>query len=542
MSEWVETHIPCPCGKSSDAYSVAEDGHGHCFSCGKTFQPEGSPAPSTKKKKGQRPLIPFGQYKDLQARGISQETCKKYGYFIGKDDAGKSVQVAPYRKRGGGQPVAQKVRGPNKTFYTTGDFSDVELWGSHLYRKGGKRILIVEGEIDAMAASEMLGNWPVVSIPNGAQGAAKAIAANIEFLESYETVVLCFDMDEPGRKAVQECIPLLPPGKVAVMEIPFKDPDEMRRAGEVKAFVTAFWEAREQRPDGIVRMSEIKETILKPIEIGLPWFSETLTSLTYGRRLGETYAFGAGTGIGKTDLLTQQIQYDVDVLKEKVGLFFLEQQPEETAKRVAGKFAGKRFHVPDGSWTEKELTTVIDRLDRDDRIFFYRNFGATDWNVIKGVMTYLNQAQGIRIFYLDHLTALAAAEEDEKKGLERITADMAMLAQRLGIIIHFVSHLATPEGKPHEEGGRVMIRHFKGSRAIGFWAHFMFGLERDQQHPIEAFRSITTFRCLKDRFTGRATGKVIYLGYEDATGRLFETEAPAEDDPMDHLQEESGDY
>jgi twinkle protein len=52
---------------------------------------------------------------------------------------------------------------------------------------------------------------------------------------------------------------------------------------------------------------------------------------------------------------------------------------------------------------------------------------------------------------------------------------------RSNVMLTFVSHLATPEGKPHEEGGRVMIRHFKGSRAIGFWCHFMFGLERNQQ-------------------------------------------------------------
>jgi twinkle protein len=52
--------------------------------------------------------------------------------------------------------------------------------------------------------------------------------------------------------------------------------------------------------------------------------------------------------------------------------------------------------------------------------------------------------------------------------------EMAALANELQIIILFVSHLTTPEGKPHEEGGRVTIRHFKGSRAIGFWSHFMF--------------------------------------------------------------------
>jgi twinkle protein len=107
--------------------------------------------------------------------------------------------------------------------------------------------------------------------------------------------------------------------------------------------------------------------------------------------------------------------------------------------------------------------------------------GRTEWDSIKSRIRFLRHAQDVRIFYLDHLTALAAAEDDERTALERIMSEMAALAKELQIVLIFVSHLATPEGKPHEEGGRVMIRHFKGSRAIGFWSHYMIGLERDQQ-------------------------------------------------------------
>jgi twinkle protein len=422
--------------------------------------------------------------------------------------------------------VGQKVRGPNKSFYTTGDFKDVQLFGQHLFKTGGKRVLVVEGEIDALSGGQMLSTWPVVSLPSGAAGAVKAVNDNIEWLESYERVVFGFDMDEPGREAASACAALLSPGKAAIMELPRKDANEMLVDGMVKEFVTAFWEAREYRPDGIVRLADIRERILTPPEMGLPWWLESLSKVTYGRRLGETYAFGAGTGIGKTDFLTQQIQYDVDVLGEKVGLFFLEQSPSETAKRVANKFAGKRFHVPDGSWTQDELVAVIDRLQADDRLFFYDNFGALEWVIVKGVIKYLAQAHGVRLFYLDHLTALAAAEEDERKALERIMADMAQLAKALNVIIHFVSHLATPDGKPHEEGGRVMIRHFKGSRAIGFWSHFMFGLERDTQAEDDAVKTITTFRVLKDRNTGDSNGWTTFLGYDKENGRLFETSSP----------------
>lgn len=34
MSEWVQTHLPCPECSSSDAYSINDRGWGKCFSCG----------------------------------------------------------------------------------------------------------------------------------------------------------------------------------------------------------------------------------------------------------------------------------------------------------------------------------------------------------------------------------------------------------------------------------------------------------------------------------------------------------------------------
>jgi len=71
-----------------------------------------------------------------------------------------------------------------------------------------------------------------------------------------------------------------------------------------------------------------------------------------------------------------------------------------------------------------------------------------------------------------------------------------------------------------------MIRHFKGSRAIGYWSHFMFGMERAQQDDDPVLRQITAFRILKDRFTGNSTGTVIYLGYDGKTGMLYEMANP----------------
>lgn len=475
-------------------------------------------------------LIHDGEFLALTKRGITIETCRKFGYKTGKFKD-KPVQIAPYFDTDG-ELVSQKIRFPDKTFTTVGNHKQALLFGQQLWGSGGRKIVITEGEIDAMTVSQVQGNkWPVVSVPNGAAGAKRDLAKHIEWLNTFEEVVLMFDMDDPGRKAVVECVTLFKPGKVKVAHLPLKDANEMLLAGKGDEIVTSIWQSKPYRPDGIVSMKDVKEAARKPIEWGLPWFSPTLTKLTYGRRMGEVYALGAGTGIGKTDIFTQQIAFDLLELKEKVGLFFLEQQPVETVRRLAGKVAGKRFHIPDAGWSQEELDATIDELDNDN-LFLYDSFGATDWTVIASTIRFLAHSEGVRIFYLDHLTALAAAAENEKDALEAIMAEIGSLVKELNIIIILISHLSTPEGKPHEEGGRVMIRHFKGSRAIGFWCHYMFGLERDQQHKNEAMRTITTFRVLKDRYTGNATGQVIFLGYDRETGSLYEV--PPEDIPNEH--------
>lgn len=468
-------------------------------------------------------LIPAGDAVALSNRKLSAETCAKFGYTVGTYN-GRPAQIAPYYDTHGNL-IAQHIRMADKRFAWTGEMSKTCLFGQNIWRDGGKKLVITEGEMDAMSVSQCQGNrWPVCSIPSGVNDAANAIQRNIDWIERFEEVVFAFDNDEPGRTAALGCAALLTPGKAKIATLPLKDASDMLVAGRVQELMDCLWGAKEFRPDGIVSLAEIAHTAKEPPTWGLPWPWPTLTQATYGRRHGEVYTLGAGTGIGKTDVFTQCISADLSAGRA-VGVFYLEQPPAETVRRLAGKLAGKRFHVPDAGWTTEELCAAIDALQQAP-CFLYNHFGATDWQTIRGHIRYLSVAHGVKLIYLDHLTALAAHADDERRELESLMADLAGLAQEQGLIIHLISHLATPEGKPHEEGGRVMIRHFKGSRSIGYWSHFMFGMERDQQTNDETTRHLTTFRVLKDRYTGTGTGVTFYLNYEAETGMLTEAEGP----------------
>ena len=525
-------HQPCPDCGSSDALCYNDDGSAYCFACpeNEAFKRlEGYQATQVSPKPKKSLISPSdGFVEGFQDRGINQATATAYN--VVKTAAGEVW--FPYFDKAG-ELVAYKVRNQNKEFHSKGQIQDAGLFGQSLFSKDGKFVTITEGEFDALAAYQMLGSkYPVVSIRNGAQSALKDCKQAFDWLDSFEQIVICFDNDEPGKRAAAQVAELFgAKAKVFKGVDKHKDACDYLKARDTSTFVDKWWRSEQYKPEGIVTVSDIEERLLKPPEPGVKWCFPTLTSLTYGRRKGELYAFGAGVGVGKTDVFTQQIAYDIDTLGMRVGVIYLEQNVVETAQRVMGKLDERLYHVPDADWTRPQYEASIQRLKQKDQLFMFEHFGAMQWTVIRNIIRFFNKAYDIEHIYLDHLTALSANEQDERRALDGIMADMASLAQELGIVIHFISHLTTPDGKPHEEGGRVMEKHFTGSRAIARWSHYMFGLERNKQDEDPVKRQTTTFRVLKDRFTGRATAAKFGLFYNKHTGILEESLLP-EDEPL----------
>ena len=530
-------HTRCQeCG-SHDANALYTDGHQFCFAC--NSRKAGDPNPQKQKqqlKKGNKVMssaLLKGDVAPLLARGITVETCAKFGYIVAVDDSGSKVQVAPYFKAG--EMVAQKVRDSSKNFKCIGTMKGAELFGQHLWRDAGKKVVIVEGEIDCLSVSQLQQNkWPVVSVNSGAASAKKSIQSNLEWLEQYDQVILMFDMDDAGKAAVAECAPLFSPGKCAVASLPLKDANAMLLAGRGAEVIDAIWGAKVFRPDGIVGIGDLIGKLNTPIEMGLSWPWQGLTAATYGIRQGELYCLGAGTGMGKSELWKEVMVHLGVTLNKPVGGIFLEETPEHTVRCLAGKMMDKLFHIPDEEWTQDELMTTVGVMERSGNFHLYDHFGYTDYDTIKSRIRYLVVSLGCKHIFLDHLTALVSGDKDgdERKQLDFIMTDLSSMVRELHFSLFMISHLATPEGKSHEEGGRVMLRHFRGSRAIGQWSNFVLGIERDQQGADPKLRHVSTLRVLKDRYTGRATGKCIYLGYSPETGRLTEIDGNPFDVPV----------
>lgn len=522
-------HEPCPNCHSRNNFARYSDGHGFCFGCDHYEHADGvaSAGIKTKGKRVAAGLIDGGEAQSLGKRGISEETCAKFGYTVA-EYSGKKAHVAPYYRDG--VLVAQHLRLAGKDFKWVGDAAGVELFGQHLWRDGGKMVVVTEGEIDCMSVSQVQSNkWPVVSIPSGAKSAKKALTNNLEWLERYETVVLMFDMDEPGREAALECSALFSPGKCKVASLELKDANALLTAGRGSEIISAIWGAKAYRPDGIVRIADLRDELRKPVELGTPWPWPELTELTHGIRPDEIYTLGAGTGMGKSEVWKEVMIHLMVNHGLTVGGIFLEETPAHTVRCLAGKLKGKLFHIPSADWTTEEAEAAVNELADTDNVVLYDHWGHTEYEVIKSRIRHMVVAQGCKHIVLDHITALVSGDRDgdERKQLDFIMTDLGSLVRELHFTLFLISHLSTPDGASHEEGGRVMLKHFRGSRAIGQWSSYVFGLERNQQEDEEEARHTSTFRILKDRYTGQATGKLFNLKYIPATGRLVSAERPA---------------
>jgi twinkle protein len=522
-------HEPCPVCGSSDNLARYTDGHAWCFGCGHHEKGDGAPpSTSTRREPRMSGLIQSSEVRPLQKRGISQETCEKFGYTVGTLD-GKTVQIAPYHDEDG-HLVAQHIRFHPKDFAWLGDPKSAVLFGQRLWRDGGRRVIVTEGEIDALSISQLQSNkWPVVSIGCGAAKpehtakVTKYVGKHVKWLEKFDEVIFAFDMDEQGQASAKAAAMCLSPGKAKIATYPLHDANDMLVAGRGEELINCLWGAKEFRPDGLLRIGDIMERALTTPEMGAPYPWQRLTDLTYGRRPGQLITWGAGTGTGKTDVLMQMVAHIMETGTEKVALFMFENDPGETARYVASKIDGKRYNAPNAGWTVDELRTRLEALNVQDRLILYDNWGTTDWDEVRAHIRYLVKSWDCDEVIIDHLTAFSARSDDERREIERLMADMAMLAKELGIVLHVVSHLSRPDGgKSHEEGGRVTIRNFKGSSSIGFWSHVIFGLERNQQAEDTEERYTTTLRILKCRPRGSSAGEVLFIRYDPESGLYSE--------------------
>jgi len=525
MSDDSEVIVKGPCDEcgSSDANALYDDGHTWCFSCHTYKTGSGTPEEQPEGKPKDRSLVPVGEFRALGKRQISEDTCRKFSYSVSEDKHGNTCQVANFKRDG--RVIAQKLRYKDKSFKFLGE-KDCGLYGEHLWRGGGKMVVVTEGEIDALSVSQLQNNkWPVVSLPNGASSAVKAVQKSLDFLESFERVIFMFDMDDPGQQAALEAAKVITPGKAHIASLPMKDPNEMLVAGRGREVISAMWDAKPYRPDGIFNASEMWGMVKKPKDnhsFPYPW--EELQKKTLGARKGELVTFTAGSGVGKSAVV-REISYHLLQQGLTVGNLMLEENVERTTLGYMGIYLNHPLHLDRGDFEEKDLYGAFQATAGSGRLWLYDHFGSTSASNLIERIRYLGAACQCDFIVLDHISiavsdpSVSDQDLDERKLIDMLMTKLRSLVEELGIGLFLVSHLRRPMGKGHEEGATTSLSQLRGSHAIAQLSDFVIGLERDQQD--EETRNQTTVRVLKNRFSGD-TGEAGVLYYNPTTGRLSE--------------------
>ena len=520
---FVQNKLPCPLDgcNSSDGYHVDEKGNGHCFSCsGNTFldSPSSQKENCRSQKENSMSIEHIKNYPSaaMPERGITLEVSTKYGV---KCEASESTGLPekyffPYYKDGA--IVGYKVRYVNeKKFYSVGSISGAELFGSQVVGEKGKLIIITEGEMDTLAAYQMMKesgkNYKVVSLPNGAN--VKAIRENKGFLEGFETIMLNFDKDEVGQKATKDAQEVLSVGKVRVIDLPTKDANELLCSSHRNIeYLQAVNAAKSIRPESILTVQDAFEDAITLPEYGRKWPWPSLDKLTYGRRGGEGIYVGAGVKVGKTEFLSQMVDHIIFKENRPVFLAKFEQSAGQTLKAIAGKHNSVNYGNPDNvnvKFTQEDLTNSITELD--NKVFMF-NAGFSSagegslWERIKGVLHYMVVDKGVKDIFIDPITQLTdgMSSSDTETHLRAFSNEIQALSQELGFFYYIFCHLKSPsQSTPHEEGGRVKSAQFRGSRAMQEKTKFMLGIERNILADDEIDRNTSKFRLLLNSGFGK---------------------------------------
>jgi len=531
-TKFVKHKQPCPLCNSSDAVSVNENGSAKCFSCN-SFIPNYDRPMQTQPVSvvSSQPKIESVElsFNALTDRGISRDTAVKYG-VKSEMFAGKIVKhIYPYYK--GTDIVGTKGRNvEKKNFYCNGTLENTGLFGEQLFKHGGKYLTITEGECDAMAVYEMFkGNWSVVSLKRGASAAVRDIRESIEFVESYDNVVLCFDSDKQGREAAKKVAKILRPNKTKIMTLPteYKDANDMLKAKAFKEFNKSFWEAKTYTPSGILELSSKKDDWLNrevKESVAYPW--EGLNKKLFGMRKGELVTLTGGTGLGKSSVTRELEHWLIKNTEDNVGIVALEENWTRTTDGLLSIEANDRIYLNEkrNKYSDEELSNLFDKVIQKGRVFVHAHLGATDIDEIFSKLRYIIVGCECQWVVVDHLHMLVnvMTEGDERRGIDSLMNRLRSLVEETGVGMILVSHLRRATGdKGHEKGVEVSLSHLKGSQGIAQLSDCVIALERNQQAANKKEANTTKVRVLKSRYTGD-TGLACQLVYDSDTGRLYE--------------------
>lgn len=400
-------------------------------------------------------------------------------------------------------------------------------------------LLICEGEPDCLSAVEA-GFKNAVSVPLGSSN-LHWIDENLEWLDQFESIIICADNDDAGVKMQKECVPRLGSWRTKVVDIPAipigntgrvtKDLNEILYVCGKDKVLELILDAKDSPVPSVADLSDVEPTEYEDVDgvtTGLKAIDDELMRLFFG-----TLTIVSGQpGSGKSSLLTQLACNSLD---NDIGTWlFSGELPNGVEKSWFNYiFAGPR-NITDaisrrGNPYKKISTTTLAEINKTykGRWHIYRDDYDNTLDKLIASMTDTVRKYGARCLILDNFMCIdTETSEEELRSQTDTIKKLIEFAKKYQVAVILVCH-----PRKMDAGTNVGIYDIAGTSNIVNLAHRTIGLRRVTDAERENAAKYSEKRrqllkcdvivtIVKDRMFGRQNIDV-GLYYDPASRRFF---------------------
>lgn len=400
-------------------------------------------------------------------------------------------------------------------------------------------LLICEGEPDCLSAIEA-GFKNAVSVPLGSSN-LHWIDENLEWLDQFESIIICADNDDAGVKMQKECVPRLGSWRTKVVDIPAipigntgratKDLNEILYVCGKDKVLELILDAKDSPVPSVADLSDVEPTEYEDVDgvtTGLKAIDDELMRLFFG-----TLTIVSGQpGSGKSSLLTQLACNSLD---NDIGTWlFSGELPNGVEKSWFNYiFAGPR-NITDaisrrGNPYKKISTMTLAEVNKTykGRWHIYRDDYDNTLDKLIASMTDTVRKYGARCLILDNFMCIdTETSEEELRSQTDTIKKLIEFAKKYQVAVILVCH-----PRKMDAGTNVGIYDIAGTSNIVNLAHRTIGLRRvtdaerenaakysEKRRQLLKYDVIVTI--VKDRMFGRQNIDV-GLYYDPASRRFF---------------------
>jgi archaellum biogenesis ATPase FlaH/Zn ribbon nucleic-acid-binding protein len=476
-------------------------------------------------------------------RSIKDFVTTYFGVRTSFDESTGEVVERFYPCTQDGQLTGYKIRQHPKSFFSKGRTGiECQLFGQFRFNRGGRYVIITEGEEDALAAYQMMKEYydykksdfeiAVVSPTVGANS-QKQIANQYQFFDTFENIILSFDNDEAGKKAIEKVVQVLPKGKVKIMTHQYKDANDYLEKGEEKKYIRDFYDAKPYVPVGVVGSNQISSAMRDEMaipKIPLPPFMHKLQKMMAGGiPLGRIINLGSASGTGKSTIVDELIYFWLFNSPHKNGIVTLESTVGQYGIKLLSRHVSKKIELLEQTQAldfldtkeiqekEYELFNTPEGQSRfylvDDRDGGVENIQDAIENLIIGC--------DCKVIVLDPIHDVIAELPLEEQG--KFTSwQKGMVKSHMVTFINVCHTRKTGGGqRAGSEGATLVEEDIMGSSSLYKSAacNLMFSRNKDSEDDIE--RNTTVMKATKIRWTGN-TGTAGKYYYDNETHTLHD--------------------